>query len=223
MDIAQKIEALTQTQERLIQENKELLEESKKLKLRVEDLELYNDNGVLSAMICSLPKRSKVSLFAAVERGVATYFGIDTKVFFDKLTVGNKEGRRGRQLPENPDDILNVEDRIAVARFVLYAILHIDFCVPIPDLSDWYNTRVKDYIREWKVRYIRIFHSSINAQSPHDSSYKEYWLGAHAAIIEECQACGLYDELIDSLIRFEDDENISDIYLKKWRIDIAKR
>ena len=195
-------------------------EEFNKLRRRVEDLELNNDSGILNLMITGLPKESKATFFRCIEQGVANYFGIDRSHFFDTLVgAHNRAGRKGRNIPSNPSDISDPIDKIIIARFILYGILHIDFSVPIVELAEWYSLRVKNYIREWKNRYIRIFHTEDVQFAANDDAYRMYWVGCHAEIIRECERNGLYDELIDRLKRFDSENNFDDIYLVKWRID----
>lgn len=199
----------------------DVFEKITELERRIEDLELNADNGILNLFVTGLPKESRATFFQCVEQGVANYFGLSREMFFDNLIgVGNKYGRKGRTLPLNPQTIEDNTDRLIVARFILYAIMHIDFCIPIVELSEWYSLKVKNYIREWKSRYIRIFHSEGSIYATNDEAYKKYWIGCHAEIIRECERAGLYNQLIERLKRFDLDNNLDDIYLVKWRIDI---
>ena len=197
------------------------IEEFRLLQRRVENLERNNDSGILNLMITGLPKESNATFFRCIEQGVANYFGIDRSHFFDTLVGAyNKAGRKGRNIPLDPKDISDPIDKIIVARFILYGILHIDFSVPIVELAEWYSLRVKNYIREWKNRYIRIFHSEDIKYAANDDVYRKYWIEAHAEIIKECEREGLYEQLIERLKRFDSENNFDDIYLLKWRIDI---
>ena len=186
---------------------------------RVRALEEMNDFKAFTLLVAGLPKAKLPSLYTWVEQGVANYFGINRSTFYHRLVVGNSYGRKGRVLPENPIEFSDGEDRIAVARFCLYAILHIDFSISIPDLSDFYNVNAKNYIREWKRRYIRVFHEENGVSGPVDTAYHTYYQGCHAAIVAECHRESLFDELIQNLVRIGLNDKTDYFYLKKWRLD----
>lgn len=189
------------------------------LERRVSLLELENDNGLLSTLLSVLGPEVYESLSLAVEQGVANYFGVNRDAFHENLIfVRNRTGRKGKLLADDPRNINSIEDKIVVARNILYGILHVDFCIPIQDLSVYYSVNVKNYVREWKTRYIRIFHSD-EPDAKNDSVYRKYWMEVHEAIIAECHRVGIYDKLLEKLKRFDINGEVSYIYLKKWRID----
>lgn len=193
----------------------------KRLKLlerRLMDLELEADNGLLSALISIVGKSVNSDLFTCVEKSVAKYFGIDHRLFYGNIIpVGNRRGRRGKSIPVCPSTLDNEEEKLAAARIILYGIIHVDFGVSIPDMSQFYSVNVKNYMREWKLRYIRIFHSS-DPPAKNDDIYKKYWCDCHAAVVRSCQENGILDQLYQKLESFDIDNKISYIYVNKWRL-----
>lgn len=188
------------------------------LERQLSTIQLEMDNGYLSAFMTVIGQEIYESLSLAVEQGVANYFGIDRATFHDNLISVRSKGKKGKLVTENPESIECFEDRIIVARYILYGIMHIDFCIPMQDLSIHYSVNVKSYIRQWKARYIRIFHSD-GPFAKDDDIYRNYWTGAHEAIIAECHRVGIFDKLCDKLKRFDTNGEVSYVYLQKWRIE----
>jgi hypothetical protein len=203
-DLIARIEALTARTETLERE--------------LSRLQLETDNGYLSAFMTVIGQDVYESLSLAVEQGVANYFGISRELFHDNLVSVRSKGKKGKLVTENPKNIDCFEDRIIVSRYILYGIMHIDFCIPIQDLSVYYSVNVKSYIRQWKARYIRIFHSD-GPFAKDDDIYRNYWECVHEAIIVECHRVGIFDKLVDKLKRFDINGEVSYIYLQKWRIE----
>ncbi len=197
---------------------KDLTARIEALERRLSTLQLEMDNGYLSAFMTVIGQEVYESLPLAVEQGVANYFEIDRAIFHDNLISVRSKGKKGKLVTENPKSIECFEDRIIVARYILYGIMHIDFCIPIQDLSIHYSVNVKSYIRQWKARYIRIFHSD-GPFAKDDDIYRNYWTGAHEAIVAECHMVGIFDKLLDKLKRFDINGEVSYVYLQKWRIE----
>ena len=188
------------------------------LEKKVMDLELEADNGILSALISIVGRSISSDLFTCVEQSVAEYFGIDHRLFYGNIVpVGNRRGRRGKSVPVCPSSLDDGEEKLAAARIILYGIIHVDFGVSVPDMSQFYSVNVKNYMREWKTRYIRIFHSS-DPPAKNDDVYKKYWCDCHSLIIKRCHENGILEQLYQKLESFDIDGKISYIYINKWRL-----
>ena len=172
-------------------------EKLKELERRIEELERFGDYNIFTAYMGHL---SRPDVYRCVELGVAQYFNIPFSVFYNLLAVGNRRGLKGRQIPLDPDNFYYEEDKIIIARYCLYAILHIDFHIPIKTLCHYYNANVANYIREWKHRYIRLTEANSGKRNVYDESYKKYWNGVYKASIAICEKEGLYDVLVEKLV-----------------------
>lgn len=178
---------------------------------RVEELERFGDYNIFTAYMGHL---DRPDVYRCIEIAVAEYFDIPFSVFYNLLAVGNRKGMKGRNIPLDPDKFHDEEDKIIIARYCLYAILHIDFHIPIRNLCHSYNNNVANYIREWKQRYIRLTESNVTKRNIHDASYLKYWNGIYKKGIEVAHRYGLYDKLVEKLVN----DGQTPEKLVKWRI-----
>lgn len=195
-------------------EEKRPIDQSKRLdelESRLEDIELVYDCSLFSSYMGRLDRDS---IYTCIEIGVARYFGLERGEFYDSLIVGNRSGRRGRHLPLNPMEFADKEDRLIVARQCLFAILHIDFHVSIPNLKDYYNVNPAIYINNWRDRYVRIFFGG-SKKGKNDDAYRSYWLGCYKSCVEVSIELGLYDKLLEELSK----EGLQYNRLVQWRIN----
>jgi len=205
----------TVTQVYMTQEDfNSLLSEVKSLKKRVEDIEFANDAALFTAYMGNL---DKPDIYRCIEMGVSRYFDIPFTDFYDSLLVGNRRGygSSSKLVPADPRDISNKHTRLVIARQCLFAILHIEFHVPISLLSDFYNVNPTNYIKEWRERFLRIYYNKEYENTEKvrfDEDYERFWRGCFEQAVLASQENGLYDKLIERLSEGKYNK------LHKWRI-----
>lgn len=193
---------------------KELKEFVARLEYRIEELELANDYKALSILSANT-NLSKPDLYRCIELGIAEYFDIDLGVFYQRLLVGNKFGSTGSNFAKDPENFSGKNDKIIVAKNCLYAILHIDFHIPIPRLCEYYNVNVANYIKEWKNRYIRIFEKDIPNMNENDEAYRKHWVGCFESCVRKAHELGFFEDLKSVL----SNSGYTPQRLLKWRIN----
>lgn len=182
------------------------------LMIRVQRLEKSEIQEILTAFVAHFDRPHVIE---CVETAVCNVFDIRRASLYNSLAVGNKYGKRKRNVVLDPKYLEDIMDRITLARQCLYPILHYDFHISLPKLQDWYNTNVYGYLQDWKYRYPRVMIGTrAEPESLHDDAYREYWVKIYKETYRICKEKGLIGQLERIL---QENSDIADNKVERWR------
>lgn len=177
------------------------------LKKRIEVLE-----GLVSKNMAEMSSRllnhyigmiDKPSIYRITENAVAKYYGLPSSVFYRPLQSGNRAGLS--------KEIVDPQNRIKEARYILFSIFYFEYHIPILDLNVFYQNTASNYVRIWKNRYERMFFSGDTL--PGDIPYYEVYSSIFGLILDEAKKEGLEDDLIRKITTNSTED---DIKINKW-------